>query len=155
MIARSLFMALSFLLVSGFSIAAIPIAKAQTPPSADDINAYDGVHRAAQEGDLAGVRKLIADGVDLEARDPKGRTALHVAAFASHDDVIQALAEAGADLNALERRAYDIVTIAAVANDLDLLDLSLSLGASAGNVTSPYDGTALIAGYARIWVTGD
>ena len=42
-------------------------------------------------------------------------------------------------------RAYDIVTIAAVADDLELVDLALSLGANAGNVTSPYDGTALIA----------
>jgi len=48
-------------------------------------------------------------------------------------------------MNALEHRAYDIVTIAAVANDLELLDLALDLGASAGNVTSPYEGTALIA----------
>lgn len=37
------------------------------------------------------------------------------------------------------------MTIAAVANDLDMVDLSLTLGASAGNVTSPFDGTALIA----------
>ncbi|HSA80781.1 MAG TPA: ankyrin repeat domain-containing protein, partial [Geminicoccaceae bacterium] len=82
---------------------------------------------------------------DLEARDGAGRTALHVAAFASQDEAVRALAEARADLNALENRAYDIVTIAAVADDLELLDLALSLGADAGNVTSPYDGTALIA----------
>ena len=58
---------------------------------------------------------------------------------------MRALAEAGADLNALEHHAYDVVTIAAVANDLDMLDLGLTLGANLGNVTSPYDGTALIA----------
>ncbi|MFQ5578637.1 MAG: ankyrin repeat domain-containing protein, partial [Anaerolineae bacterium] len=39
----------------------------------------------------------------------------------------------------------DIVTIAAVADDLEMVDLALALGADAGNVTSPYDGTALIA----------
>jgi hypothetical protein len=40
---------------------------------------------------------------------------------------------------------YDIVTIAAVANDVPTLKLALELGASAKNVTSRYDGTALIA----------
>ena len=40
---------------------------------------------------------------------------------------------------------YDIVTIAAVANDVPTLELSLELGCRATNVTSRYDGTALIA----------
>ena len=48
-------------------------------------------------------------------------------------------------MNALENQAYDIVTIAAVANDLEVLDTALSNGASPSNITSPYDGTALIA----------
>ena len=55
------------------------------------------------------------------------------------------LVQAGADPNAVERDRYDIVTIAAVANDVPTLKLALELGASAKNVTSRYDGTALIA----------
>ena len=89
--------------------------------------------------------KFIKQGADHEARDSAGRTPLHVAAFASQAEVVRELAKAGADLNALEISAYDIVTIAAVANDLKMLDLALNLGANAGNITSPYDGTALIA----------
>src|SRR5258706_16119789 len=58
---------------------------------------------------------------------------------------MQALVAAGADPNALERDRYDIVTIAAVANDEPILRVALSLGTSARNVTSRYDGTALIA----------
>ncbi|MGH1483495.1 MAG: ankyrin repeat domain-containing protein [Geminicoccales bacterium] len=120
-------------------------AAAQTAPSQGDIEGYRGLHRGAHDGDVAAIRKHVADGADLEARDRAGRTPLHVAAFASQDEAVRALAEAGADLDALEHRAYDIVTIAAVANDIDMVDLSLTLGAGAGNVTSPYDGTALIA----------
>jgi ankyrin repeat protein len=52
---------------------------------------------------------------------------------------------AGANPNALDRDRYDIVTIAAVADDVHTLATALELGASAANVTSPYDGTALIA----------
>ena len=44
-----------------------------------------------------------------------------------------------------ERLAYDIVMIAAVANDVPTLAVALALGANAKNVTSRYDGTALIA----------
>ena len=58
---------------------------------------------------------------------------------------MRALARAGADANALEADRYDIVTIAAVANDAADAGLALELGASARNVTSRYDGTALIA----------
>ena len=103
------------------------------------------LHLAAHSGDAEAIRKLAADGTDLEARDAAGRTPLHVAAFASHEDAVRALAKAGADLNALDAEAYDIVTIAAVARDLEMVDLALSLGTKAGNVTSPYEGTALIA----------
>jgi len=50
-----------------------------------------------------------------------------------------------ADPNALEHDRYDIVTIAAVAGDVPTLRVALELGASPKNVTSRYDGTALIA----------
>ncbi|MHA1566375.1 MAG: ankyrin repeat domain-containing protein [Alphaproteobacteria bacterium] len=120
-------------------------ATAQTPPSPNDIAGYRGLHEAAYRGDTTAIRRLASVGADLEARDNAGRTPLHVAAFASQDGATRALEQAGADLNALENQAYDIVTIAAVANDLEMLDLALSLGANAGNVTSPFDGTALIA----------
>ncbi|MHA1548286.1 MAG: ankyrin repeat domain-containing protein, partial [Alphaproteobacteria bacterium] len=114
-------------------------------PSSAETAAYDGLHKAAHDGDIAALRHLIGQGDDVEARDVSGRTPLHVAAYASQDEAVSALAAAGADMNALEHQAYDIVTIAAVADDLGLLDLVLRLGAEAGNTTSPYDGTALIA----------
>ena len=129
------------LLMIALTIPALP----QSPPSDTDVSRYDGLHLAAHRGDNAAIAKLAAEGADLEARDGSGRTPLHVAAFASHEGVVRALAKAGADLNALEAQAYDIVTIAAVARDLEMVDLALSLGTKAGNITSPYDGTALIA----------
>lgn len=120
-------------------------AIAQTPPSAAEIAAYAGLHGAAARGDAGGVRTLLAAQADTEARDGHGRTALHVAAHLGHRDVIRELARAGANLDALDSRRYDVVTIAAVRDDVETLRLVLSLGASARNITSPYDGTALIA----------
>lgn len=118
---------------------------AQTAPSAKEIAGFSGLHAAAHNGELATLQRLVAEGVDLEARDRNGRTPLHVAAFASRYDTVRALIESGADPNAMDNQAYDILTIAAVTNDLQMVDLALKLGASVKNITSPYDGTALIA----------
>lgn len=54
------------------------------------------------------------------------------------------LVAAGADPNALEGDRYDVVTMAAAADDVPTLETALALGANSTNVTSPYDGTALI-----------
>lgn len=131
-----------------------PQTPAQTPPGVAEAAAYSGLHKAAHEGDVAEIRRLLADGADPEARDTHGRTAAHVSAFASHEEAVAALAEGGADGNALDADAYDMVTIAAVANDLAMLKAALAAGNDPGLTTSRYDGTALIAaahlGHAKI-----
>ncbi|MCV2866659.1 ankyrin repeat domain-containing protein [Albidovulum sediminicola] len=120
-------------------------ADAQTAPSAGEVAAYDGLFQAAHAGDVEAIRRLLSEGAEIDARDPRGRTPAHVAAFASQDEALRALAEAGADMNALEGRAYDVVTIAAVADDPALMSLAIALGNDPGLTTSPYEGTALIA----------
>jgi len=121
------------------------VTYAQVAPSKLEISQYTGLHKAAHKGDVKESLLHIDAGVDVEKKDAAGRTALHVAAFASQTPVLEELAKAGANLNALEDDAYDIVTIAAVANDIEVLRMALESGASAKNVTSRYDGTALIA----------
>jgi len=117
----------------------------QVAPSMTEQAGYTGLFAAASRGDAAAIARLSAAGADLRARDGNGRTPLHVAAYASQRDAMRALVKAGADPNAQEGDRYDIVTIAAVANDLPTLKAALELGCSAKNVTSRYDGTALIA----------
>ena len=123
---------------------AVP-ASAQVPPSAAERGAYQGLFLAAARGDAAEIARLAAAGNAVDARDSYARTPLHVAAYFGQRDAMRALAKAGADPNALERDRYDIVTIAAVADDVRSLDTALAIGARATNVTSRYDGTALIA----------
>jgi len=122
----------------------LPIA-AQVPPSPTDIASYRGLHAAAMKGEVAMIKQLASAGTVIDARDPHGRTPLHVAAHLGRVDALRALAAAGSDPNALEGDRYDIVTIAAVANDLPTLDAALALGCKPTNITSRYDGTALIA----------
>ena len=130
--------------VAGFVLAcALPSAFAQVAPSPGEIASYRGAHAAAAQGDATALAKLAK--ADVDARDGHGRTPLIVAAFERRHDAMRALVRAGADPNALENDRYDIVTIAAVANDLPTLRVALELGGRATNVTSRYDGTALIA----------
>jgi ankyrin repeat protein len=120
-------------------------AQAQVAPSAAEAAAYTGLHMAAHKGDVAKTQRLAASGAALNAVDGYGRTPLHVATFARQREVIRALVTSGAGLNKLESDRYDAVTIASVADDEDTLKVLLQLGASAKQVTSRYDGTALIA----------
>lgn len=128
-----------------FSCVLAAPAFGQVAPGANEIATYTGVFAAAARGDAAEINRLAAGGADVNAREGYGRTPLHIATFGRHRDAVAALAKARADLNAKERDRYDAVTIAAVADDVATLKLLLQLGASAKQVTSRYDGTALIA----------
>jgi ankyrin repeat protein len=130
--------AVALLLVAG-------AAHAQVSPSPAERSAYTGLLAAAARGDAAQITALAARGETPNVRDSYGRTPLHVAAYGGHHEAMRALVAAGVDPNALEHDRYDIVTIAAVANDVLTLEVALRLGASARSVTSRYEGTALIA----------
>ncbi len=125
-------------------LAALPTS-AQTPPSAADIAAYDGLHAAAWTGDVAAIERLVAAGAAVDTRDGQGRTALHIAAHARQREAMRTLVRLGADPRALEAQRYDTVTIAAVADDTETMRVALAIGADPRAITSPYDGTALIA----------
>ena len=128
----------------GLGLLPLP-APAQNAPTRVEIAIYAGLHEAAAKGDVAEIEKLIADGEKPNIQDSKSRTPLHVAAYMKQHAAARALLKLGANPNALEIDRYDIVTIAAVANDLEMLKILLDGGASAKNITSRYDGTALIA----------
>jgi ankyrin repeat protein len=135
------------LAVGAVGMSAAERAHAQTPPSAAEIAAYTGLHAAAAQGDVAAAQNLLraTPAADPNARDGHGRTPAHVAAHRGHGDILRVLKAAGGDLNALDQRRYDVITIAAVRDDAAMVRLAIGLGARATNVTSPYDGTALIA----------
>jgi uncharacterized protein len=120
-------------------------AAAQTPPSSSELAAYVGLHAAAAKGDVAEIERLVASGADKEATDGRRRTPLHVAAFQKQHAAARTLLRLGAAPNGQEADRYDIVTIAAVANDLPMLRIALDGGGNPRAVTSRYDGTALIA----------
>ena len=132
------------LLIASALLLPLPAA-AQIPPSQSDLRIYAGLHAAAAKGDTAEIERLLAAGQNVNAQDAHSRTPLHVAAHFGHQAAAQALLKGGANPNALDAQKYDIVTIVAVTNDVPMLKLALAGGTNPKAITSPYNGTALIA----------
>lgn len=120
-------------------------ASAQNAPTREELAVYAGLHEAAAKGDVAEIEQLVKEGERPNIQDSKSRTPLLVATYMKHADAVRTLLKLGANPNALDIDRYDAVTIAAVANDLPTLKAALDGGVSANNITSRYDGTALIA----------
>src|SRR5262249_8361430 len=99
-----------------------------------------GLHDAAARGNAAEIEQLIAEGEKPNIQDANSRTPLHVAAFLRQYAAARALLRLGANPNALDAQRYDIITIAAVNNDLELLQITLDCAA-----TGPYNDAALTA----------
>lgn len=58
---------------------------------------------AASEGDLNGIRRLVVQGVDLDAADYDGRTALHLAASEGQEHVVEYLLTRGVAPDPVDR----------------------------------------------------
>ena len=130
--------------VAALMTACLP-AQAQVPPTANETSVYTGLHAAVVGGSTVEIERLVRAGADIDARDGFGRTPLMVAAYRRDVAVARALIGLGANVNALEHQSYDVITIAAVQNDLEMLNLATASGGNARAITSPYGGTALIA----------
>jgi ankyrin repeat protein len=107
-----------------------------------DLAAHDGeghslLHEAARaRTDPAKlVELLIAKGADVNAKNARGDTPLHLACYAN---VAELLIAKGADINAKDRPGYTPLHSAAEANHLEVAELLISKGADAkaeGGVT--------------------
>jgi hypothetical protein len=129
---------------TGLFIAALP-AEAQTPPSPSEIAAYTGLHGVTQSGAHNEIRQLLVNGLDPNARDGHGRTPYLVAAYRGDIAAMEILVRGGADPLAKDDRNYDAITILAVADRVEAMRAAIRLGGDPKAITSPYQGTALIA----------
>ncbi|MGC8638706.1 MAG: ankyrin repeat domain-containing protein [Isosphaeraceae bacterium] len=89
------------------------------------------LHLAAQDGDLAQVKRLIAEGLDVNAFDELGNTPLHWAAMKEHLEVAAFLIEAGADVNAHDEAQIGNTPLAEIAGNCSLAMARLLVDAGA------------------------
>lgn len=95
----------------------------------------ESIHRAAYEGDVEEVRRLLMAGENVnaiatDARDTLGMTPLHFAAWHGHRAVAEVLLASGADMEA--RTCWGVTPLAVAAgegNSPEVVQLLLSRGA--------------------------
>ena len=58
--------------------------------------------KAVNQNDVAAVRKLIAQGVNVDELEPNGDAPLVMAAYEGHTEIVRLLLEAGADVKAVD-----------------------------------------------------
>ncbi|WP_343560671.1 ankyrin repeat domain-containing protein [Kiloniella sp. b19] len=95
------------------------------------------------------LNRIAKDMLLLEARDAEGNTPLLIAARNGHVSLVRDLLAIGADVNALNNKARDILNIATTTRTPELARIALAAGADPTMVTSVYRGSALIYSSAR------
>ena len=99
--------------------------------------------RAAADGDMAALRRLLDAGVPVDTRDARGRTALLAATHANRIDVARLLIEHGANVNAKDTMQDSPFLFAGAQGRLEILRMTLAAGADLKS-TNRHGGTALI-----------
>ena len=87
---------------------------------------------ATDEDDPAGVQLLLKHKAKVDARDARGRSALHEAALAGHADIVATLLAAGADVQARDDAGRTPLLDAARGGTLPALDRWPKRGADVG-----------------------
>jgi uncharacterized protein len=124
-------------------LVALALAVAGLPPGLLAQQASTALVDAAEQGDLAALRRLLDMGTAVDQRDARGRTALLAATHADRVEAARLLIARGADVNAKDAIQDSPFLYAGAQGRLAILKLTLAAGADLAS-TNRYGGTALI-----------
>ena len=103
----------------------------------------DAFVAAAGSGDAATVGRAISAGIDVDARDGAGRTAVTAAALGEHADVVRLLVDAGADVNVQDNDRNNALLVCGETGNVEVLREVLRAEPDL-TLTNRFGGTALI-----------
>ena len=75
------------------------------------------IHEAAEEGDLEAIKRHLAAGTDVNAKDESGRTTLHWVSIEGHKEAAKLLIASGADVNAKDDKSLTPLNFSASNNN--------------------------------------
>ena len=90
----------------------------------------DALHNAAQAGDIEMLKAAVTAGVDVNARDSRGRTALMHAVDKGYPLLVQELLEAQADVNVRAPDGATALFMAAAHGHTEIIELLMKAGAA-------------------------
>ena len=95
------------------------------------LNARTRLHKAVRQADMALLREVLQESVDLNARNHKGRTALHTAArFGRKEQLDLLLDQREVDVNACDNQKATPLHLATMYNQRDCVERLLKGGAN-------------------------
>jgi ankyrin repeat protein len=95
----------------------------------DNSKINEDLRRAAQSGNTAEVRSLLDAGIEVNATDNVGYTALMWASGMGHPEVAKLLIETGADINAQNNNGRTALMHASQAGHTEIVELLKRAGA--------------------------
>ena len=107
------------------------------------------IFKLIEAGEIDELETELKSGIDTEATNQSGDTAILVAARNGNLDAIRLFVDFGANINAQDPKKRDVLNIAITTRNNELAKLALELGADPTAVTSVYDGGAIIYGSAK------
>lgn len=119
---------------------ALPVAAS----GADRPEAAGALIAAAARGEVEQLKRLLATGAPIDARDGAGRTALLAAVDAGRDEAARLLIEAGADINAQAANQDSPWLLAGARGRTGMLERMLQTGRVDYGKRNRYGGNALI-----------
>ena len=128
------------LLLAGLLLAASAAVRGQ----ADLAPAASPLVAAVRAVDVSGVRALLADAADVNARQPDGATALHWAMHREHVEISDLLVGAGADVDAVNDLGVTPLLMASARGHGELVERLLAAGADPNGALASGE-TALMA----------